>query len=89
MKFKIIFAGPAQEPEKLLDQVSGHFSEQTYKYDVEGTAMVRCERSKKGAAKVIPLANFTARIVRDLVLDDGPAHRQFEVHAKLPTKKRS
>ena len=46
--------------------------------------MVRCERLKKGATKVIPIANFTARILRDLVLDDCPAHRQFEIHAKLP-----
>ena len=30
------------------------------------------------------IANFTARIVRDFVLDDCPEHRQFEIHAKLP-----
>ena len=88
MKFKIIFAGPIQEPEKHLDQVSGRFPEQTSKYDVEGIAMVRCERSRTGATKVIPLANFSARIVRDFVLDDCPARRQFEIHAKLPGQER-
>ncbi|HEY1754177.1 MAG TPA: hypothetical protein VGG72_02190 [Bryobacteraceae bacterium] len=46
--------------------------------------MVHQERLRNGHLKVTSLANFQARIVRDLVFDDGDQEkREFEVEAKL------
>ena len=59
--------------------------------------MVRCERLDNGRRKVTAVANFTARIVRDLIRDDdAETGREFAVelrsralptasHARLPT----
>src|SRR5271155_4540845 len=56
----------------------------TTSYELRGTEMVRCERLDSGRRKVIPVANFHARIARDLVLDDeAEAKREFVVDAEL------
>ena len=45
--------------------------------------MVRCERLDNGRRKVTAVANFTARIVRDLILDDdAEPGREFDVEAE-------
>jgi hypothetical protein len=46
--------------------------------------MVRREQVKNGRAKYTPLANFHARIVRDLIFDDGEHERRaFALEAEL------
>jgi hypothetical protein len=50
--------------------------------------MVSREESGKGCVRVTPLANFTARIARDVVLDDGAAlRREFGLEVQLDGQK--
>jgi hypothetical protein len=52
--------------------------------------MVRCERLASGDLKRIAVANFSARIVRNLVLDDdGTEHRNFAVETKVAGQERT
>ena len=53
-------------------------------YQQQGASLVRLQQLKDGRAKYTPLANFHARIVRDLRLDDGEHPRRiFELEAEL------
>jgi len=52
-------------------------------YEVRGTEMVRRERLDNGHHKVTPAANFTARIICDVILNDDTApKREFMVEAE-------
>jgi hypothetical protein len=54
------------------------------RYEQRGTEMVRPECLDNGRLKRIAVANFTARIVRDLVRDDDDEpRRDFELQAEL------
>jgi hypothetical protein len=51
-------------------------------YEIRGTEMVRREQFGNGRRKVTVLANFTARVVHDLIFDDGAAaRREFVLEA--------
>src|SRR5258706_9243947 len=53
-------------------------------YEQLGTEMVRCERLANGRLKRIAVANFSARIVRDLILDDdSERRRELAIEAEL------
>jgi len=57
-------------------------------YEQRGTEMIRRERSAGGRAKVTSLTNFTARIVRDLLLDDDvDLRREFGLEANVGDSK--
>lgn len=45
-------------------------------YEIRGTEMVRCAECADGRRKLTTVANFIARIVRDVVLDDGAESRR-------------
>jgi hypothetical protein len=56
----------------------------TLAYERRGGSIIRREPSKNGRSKPILIANFTARIVGDLILDDGEeVRRSFVVEAKV------
>jgi len=53
-------------------------------YERRDGAMLRRVRSQNGRLRFTPLANFTARIVGDLLLDDGEQEqREFAMEAEL------
>ena len=54
------------------------------RYENDGTGMVRREQLANGRARCTTVANFTARIVSDIVLDDGTEERrEFGMEAEL------
>jgi len=54
------------------------------RYERRGTGMVRRERSETGRVRFTPVANFTARITRDLLLEsDAGPEREFVLEAQL------
>lgn len=54
------------------------------RYENDGTDMVRRERLANGRSRCTAAANFNARIVSDIVLDDGTAERrEFGMEAEL------
>jgi hypothetical protein len=57
-------------------------------YQQQGNEMVRREEFENGRGKLIPLANFSARIVRDLILEDGAeTRREFGLEADVGGEK--
>src|ERR1035441_8842007 len=89
MKFRFVLLGPDDEPNDLtpppgcaaglLTSTSG-----LSRYEQRGAGMVRIERPEKGRAKVTALANFSARIVGDLIVDDGDQElREFRLEAEV------
>jgi hypothetical protein len=57
-------------------------------YEQSGTEMVRRERLGNGRVKLTPVANFNARIVRDVVWDDDSEQgRYFGLEAELGGQK--
>src|SRR5215471_3978316 len=86
MKFRLVWMGPEDDPHAAMSsstRASLAGSPSTVRYEQRGTEMVRRELLAS-ATKIIPLANFTARIVRDLLLDDDTQlRREFEIVAEL------
>jgi hypothetical protein len=87
MNFRMIWMGsdddskPSQPVPELAgpDQASG-----TLRYQERGTEIVRREEMSRGHVKFIPVANFKARIVRDLIVDDGDEQeREFTIEAEI------
>lgn len=86
MNFRLVWMGPD-------DESNGHQSARAAaipnrasrpRYEQLGTDMVRQEQLANGRVKTIPIANFIARIVRDLILDDGVEKgREFGIEAEL------
>jgi hypothetical protein len=57
---------------------------ETPRYEQQGAEMVRCERLANGLLKRIAVTNFSARIVRDLILDDdAEQRRELSIEAEL------
>ena len=86
MNFRMVWMGPEDDPRAETDTVSagGRSSKALARYAERGTEMVRQERRKNGPMRVTALANFRARIVKDMLLDDGEQHhREFEMEAEL------
>ena len=86
MKFRLVWMGPEDDPDaspaarKPISQASSSRPS----FQQRGTEMVRHEKMADGHVKVTALANFTARIVRDLLLDDDAGgRRDFEFEAEL------
>ena len=90
MNFRLVWMGPD-------DESNGHLSGRAaaipnrasrLRYEQLGTDMVRREQLANGRVKIIPIANFSARIVRDLILDDGVEKgREFGIEAELGGRK--
>lgn len=86
MKFRFVLVNPdddsnqaAPPPEKRVPRGS-----RVLEYERDGAGMVRIERREKGRAKVTAIANFHARIVGDLIVDDGDQERrQFRIEAEV------
>src|SRR5260370_35128731 len=86
MKFRLVWMGPEDDPDaspaarKPISQASSSRPS----FQQRGTEMVRHEVLADGHVKVTALANFTARVVRDFLLDDDAGgRRDFELEAEL------
>jgi len=86
MKFRLVWMGPEDDPDaspaarKPISQASSSRPS----FQQRGTEMVRHEMLADGHVKVTALANFTARVVRDFLLDDDAGgRRDFELEAEL------
>src|ERR1035438_7862355 len=92
MKFRLVWVGSDDDPDgnpAAQDSAATvpHRESGTTSYELRGGEMVRCERHDNGR-KVTAVANFTARIVRDRILDDdAEAGREFVVEAELGGKR--
>jgi hypothetical protein len=89
MNFRLVWVGsdddsPEQgaEPENVAVAVRPFRSGGMY--ERRGTGMVRREQLENGRGKFTAVANFSARIVRDIVLDDDTGQsRKFGMEAEL------
>jgi hypothetical protein len=86
MKFRLVWMGPEEEPNEpraALPDVASQCG--ALWYEATGTRLLRWERSENGRLKGTPVANFTARIVSDIVVDDGSGEqrREFGVEAEV------
>jgi hypothetical protein len=86
MNFRLVWMGsdddPQGAPQALNEAAAGRSSRVLLPYALRGTEMVRQERLQNGRLKISAVANFHARIVRDLVYDDGEQERrEFAVEA--------
>jgi hypothetical protein len=88
MKFRMIWLGPEDEPDRQVSLPEGTVAAPDgrggVRYQQDGTEMVRREQLENGRVKFTALANFSARIVRDVILDvDGEQRREFGVEAEV------
>jgi hypothetical protein len=91
LKFRMIWLGPVDEPTHPASVPEELVSGPQYCvpfYEQHGTSMVRCERLRNHNEKITPLANFSARIVQDLVFDDDVNQRRhFAIEANVANQK--
>lgn len=72
MKFRMVWMGPDDPDQRPSASVkSAARLSKTVRYEQHGAEMVRVERLANGATRSIPVANFSARVVGDITLDDG------------------
>ncbi len=88
MNFRMVWMGPEDDPrpESLGRNTSAiaRSSKALPPYAERGGEIVRQERLRNGYLKITTLANFRARIVKDMLLDDGEQHhREFEIEVEL------
>jgi hypothetical protein len=90
MNFRLIWVGPEDDGDgnpTVRDSASATADDRKLpaaRYTIREGGMVRCEQLGKGRARFTPVANFTARIVRDLIIDDeAEPRREFSVEADL------
>jgi len=92
MNFRLVWMGPDDDPQGASAALKGavrHSSRVHPPYAKRRGEMVRQETTQSGRLKSRTLANFQARIVRDLVLDDGERERhEFAVEAVLGETRR-
>jgi hypothetical protein len=90
MNFRIVWMGPDEEPLGTSPNQNGapaRHSGALPRYVQSGAEMIHQEQRPNGRVKITPLANFQARIVQDLVLDDGQQQqREFGLAAQLGDK---
>ena len=92
MKFKMIWVGSEGGSDRPLSASEGALAgPENYRrvqYEERGTEMVRRDELSNGRVKFTPIANFTARIARDMVCDDDTEHeRVFHLEAELAGQK--
>src|SRR3954452_20043596 len=96
MKFRFVLLQPDDNPDRYSPArkeaaALPHNPPRALRYEQRGTDMVRVEQSKNGHWKFTSTANFTARIVRDIILDDGDdgeeERREFGVEAEVAGQK--
>jgi hypothetical protein len=87
MNFRLVWMGPDDDPNGpgAAEETAGlSNSVSRMRYGRRGSEMIRRERLDNGRWKMVPLANFSARIVRDLIVDDDQSQRrEFEVRAEV------
>jgi hypothetical protein len=89
MNFRIVWAGEDDDPdgqrlEREASTAAGGRAYGELSYGLRGTQMVRRERLENGRVKCTPVANFNARIVSDVLLDqDSWQQREFGIEAEL------
>jgi hypothetical protein len=88
MKFRMVFLGQDEDSAGgLAAQDIGTAATVTGSparcYEYSGTDMVRRDQLANGRMRYTPVANFRARIVRDIIRDDGAQQqRDFYVEAE-------
>lgn len=89
MKFRFVLLGPDDDPDerRLAQEPAAGVppsQRRTLRYEKSGPDLVRVEQRGNGGLKSTAVANFHARIVRDLILDDGEEQRrEFGMDAEL------
>jgi hypothetical protein len=92
MKFRFVLLNPDEDPEGRLptqeiSSVRKHIPPSGIRYEQRGMGITGIKSLKSGRSKSWDVTNFGARIVRDLILDDGVDHgRKFEVEVTLNEK---
>jgi len=92
MKFRMIWIGSEDDPGKHArapEQIAGRPQKlDGVRYEQRDAGMVRREQLRNGDIRLVPVANFTARIVRDIVLeDDNEQQREFGLEAEVAGQK--
>ena len=93
MNFRLVWVGSDDDhdghlPMRERGVVVPHPPSDTVRYEQRGSEMVRRQHLRDGGVKITPLTNFSARIVRDLILDDDDhPRREFMVEAELAGQK--
>jgi hypothetical protein len=89
MKFRFVLLQPDDDPNghppaRKDAPAPTHGPSQTLRYEQRGMGMVRVDQLKNGHWKSTSIANFTARIVSDIIRDDGDEEsRDFGVEAEI------
>src|SRR5271154_439593 len=88
MKFRLVWVGSDDDEswQARRREDTAALADSTPKsgYEQREGAMLRRERLQNGRPRYTQLANFTARIVGDLLLDDGEhERREFGMEAEL------
>jgi len=88
MKFKFIYL-PDDNPDEHARALEGGATtsaspREGLRYESDGTNMLRREQLANGRSRCTAAANFQARIVRDIIVDDGAEQRrEFGMEAEL------
>ena len=87
MKFRLVWVGSDDDgggkPRLREDTATAHDAPRSG-YEQRDGAMLRRERLQNGRLRFTQLTNFAARIVEDIVLDDGEQERrEFGMEAEL------
>ena len=87
MKFRMIWLGSEDDSDRHASAPEGTVAAPEglgcVRYEQRGTEIVRREQLGNARVKLTPVANFTARIVRDIICDDDTEHRRdFGVEAE-------
>jgi hypothetical protein len=88
MNFRLVWVGSDDDPPEQLPSAEKDGSIQRFPteiaYELRGTRMVRRQQLDNGRVRYTPVANFNARIVREIIVDDDcTLKREFGVEAEL------
>ena len=87
MKFRMVWLGPEKADRQLpaAEETPAAANARVHlSYQQRGAEMVRREELGNGRVKFTPIANFSARIVQDIVCDDdAEQQRDFCLEAEL------
>ena len=92
MNFRLVWVGSDENPNTHSESANGMAAPPDLRvagvrYERRGREMVR-RQLQSGRLKITPLANFTARIIADLVFDDdAQLRRQLKVEAEVGEQK--